>query len=78
MATKGKTILESMQAKYEALPTQQKRTEFIKRWNEEIVVFNRLLLLCSDSEEYNKYNKEISDIQSKLVEIVETLSLNVK
>jgi hypothetical protein len=41
-------------------------------------VFNRLLLLCSDSEEYNKYNKEISDIQAKLEEIVEALSLNVK
>lgn len=78
MEAKGKTILESRQAKYEALPKPQKRAEFIKRWNEEIVVFNRLLLLCSDSEEYNKYNKEISDIQAKLEEIVEALSLNVK
>jgi hypothetical protein len=31
MEAKGKTILESRQAKYEALPKPQKRAEFIKR-----------------------------------------------
>ena len=78
MEAKGKTILESRQAKYEALPKPQKRAEFIKRWNEQIRQFDRLLWSCADSDEYYKYGIELSEIQAKLEEIVETLSLNVK
>ena len=79
MATqKETTIIDRIQAEYEALPTQQKRAEFIKRWNDEIATFDRLLWSCSGSEEYNRYDKEISDIQAELERIVKALSLNVK
>jgi hypothetical protein len=73
-----KTILDKIYEEYEALPTIQKQAEFIKRWNEQIATFNRLLWTCSNGEQYNKLNKDISRIQEELEEIVKTLSLNVK
>ncbi|MEM0148595.1 MAG: hypothetical protein QXY10_03305 [Candidatus Micrarchaeaceae archaeon] len=72
-----KSVLEEMQEKYKALPTEQRRTEFIKQWDEEIQVFNRLLWTCNNPEQYAKVNSDIRKIQDRLNAIVKVLSLTM-
>ena len=74
----GKTVIERMQEQYEALPTAEKKEQFINRWNAHIADLGGLLRTTADYEQYKKLSSKIDKIQKQLKEIVEELSVNVK
>ena len=74
----GKTVIERMQEQYEALPTAEKKEQFINRWNAHIASLGGLLWTTADYEQYKKLSSKIDKIQKQLKEIVEELSVNVK
>lgn len=72
------SVIEGIQKKYDALPTKQKQTEFVSRWQSHINDLNRLLWSCKDTAEYDLTTIEVRRIQEQLIELVKRLSHNVK
>ena len=75
---KEKTVIERMQEQYEALPTAEKKEQFINRWNAHIAELDGLLWTTADYEQYKKLSRKMDKIQEQLKEIVKMLSANVK